>query len=555
MENKKKKQYLGLILIVIITGVFSAYYVGLTPVVGGDLEAPILSLRTPDPSVDGDIVIEWSRTIEFSWVNKYYIYRSVNDGNWIEIDDVSSSASAYQDFGLSNGNYRYKVIGREYGSYTAYSNVVSVSVEIEFVPSIPIATTIFPIIPNPNTDGIVDVKFTTGIPDAIGYDIYRSINGGSYELVMSVPKLDSQVILHTFHDSNVIDGNMYQYKIITEGIYGDSGFSNVVSVVINIYIPSPTAPVLDLILPIINTIGDAQLSWGNVLDAISYDIYRSKDGGLYTNIKNVVLLSYSDTGLTNGVYSYKLKAKSVVGDSDFSNTRTITVQIPTIPDSPILSPFNPIIDGDGIVSVQWLGSLDVDSYDVYRSKDNGFFTVIKNTYLTYFIDSGLDDGVYSYKIKAKNVVGYSDFSNTESVSIQIPIPPQPPQGTPVLLLVSPALSVDGNNKMEWTNVQYATTYELYRSKDASSYVLIKTTNLLSYTDSGLLDGIYNYRVIAKNVDGVSDFSNVLYFKVRVSVEPVEPEADDYTWLYVSLGVFGVVVISGVILTRKKKSRK
>jgi len=228
---------------------------------------------------------------------------------------------------------------------------------------------------------------------------------------------------------------------------------------------------------------------------------------------------------------------------------------PIIPKSPILSPFNPIIDDDGIVSVQWLGSLDVDSYDVYRSKDNGFFTMIKNTYLTYFTDSGLDDGVYSYKIKAKNVVGYSDFSNTESVTVQIPIPPQPPQGTPVLLLVSPALSVDGNNKMEWTNVQYATTYELYRSKDASSYVLIKTTNLLSYTDSGLLDGIYNYRVIAKNVDGVSDFSNVLYFKVRVSVEPVEPEAGDYTWLYVLLGVFGVVVISRVILTRKKKSRK
>ena len=561
IDKKKKRKYLVLLLIILLplTVVFSFAYIqysGFAPLVGGSLEAPVLSLRTPDPSIDGDVTIEWKRTIEFSWVNSYYIYRSVNDGSWIEIDEVGSSASAYNDFGLSNNDYRYKVIGKEYGINTAYSNIVSVSVEIEFVPSIPIATTISLIIPNPNTNGIVDVKFMIGIPDAIGYDIYRSMNGGIYVFHWNVLALDNQVIIHTFHDSNVVDGNAYSYKIITKGIYGDSGFSNIESVLISIYVPPPNAPVLNPIT-YIDYDGNIYMTWTS-LDAITYDLYRSKDNSIFTMIVTTSQEYYNDNGLSDGVYIYKLKSINKYGVSDFSNSRTVTVQIPTVPDFPILSSFNPSIDNDGIVNVQWLGVVGVKSYDLYRSIDGGNYIVIKNTYLTYFIDKDLDDGLYSYKLKAKNDVGSSDFSNIEIVVVELPIPLQPPEGISSLSAVSSIVSIDGNNEMEWTTILHATSYDLYRSKEGSSYALIKTTDLTSYTDSGLSDGWYNYYVKGKNIDGESDISNVLYFRVEIIESIPEPIPEPTTNINNTSRILAAIIIGTsilvivVIFIRKKK---
>ncbi|KKL72133.1 hypothetical protein LCGC14_2087980, partial [marine sediment metagenome] len=242
----------------------------------------------------------------------------------------------------------------------------------------------------------------------------------------------------------------------------------------------------------------------------------------------------------------------VYGNSDFSNTVSVTVQIPVIPNPPILSTFNPLIDTDGNVNVQWLGSLDVTSYDIYRNKDGSSYILIRNINSFSYTDSGLLDGVYRYKIKAKNIVGDSGFSNIESVTVQLP---KPPQGIPILSLVSPALSVDGNNRMKWTAVPYATTYEIYRSKDASSYVLIKTTTSTSYTDSELLDGIYNYRVKAKNIDGDSDLSNVLYFRVEISEESVDISSEKLitteNLIILMVGMILTIVILVFWLRRRK----
>ncbi|KKK81614.1 hypothetical protein LCGC14_2811650, partial [marine sediment metagenome] len=73
------------------------------------------------------------------------------------------------------------------------------------------------------------------------------------------------------------------------------------------------------------------IRWGSVSGAISYELYRSKDNSPYILITTIASISYTDQGLLDGVYVYKAKAISDSGVSDFSNTKTVTVQIPVIP--------------------------------------------------------------------------------------------------------------------------------------------------------------------------------------------------------------------------------
>jgi len=546
-----------LLVFVFIFGFISIYLIGSfvgTWTISDDtsnVPSPTIEPISPNPNIDGIVTIRWTKTVPLDMRNIYELYRSKDNGAWTLVDDNTRWGTAYKDENLANGIYSYKVRAREAGVFSGYSNIRTVSVEqYIFIPIDPVALTLPLIVPNPDTDGHIQLKLTNGVPNAIGYDIYKSSDDINYVLLHSINTQITTVWTH--HDSAVEDGKTYYYKVISRGVYGNSDFSNTVSVKIELYIPPPNAPVLNLIQPPISTDGNVVIRWGSVSGAISYELYRSKDNSPYILITTIASISYTDQGLLDGVYVYKAKAISDSGVSDFSNTKTVTVQIPVIPNPPILSTFNPLIDTDGNVNVQWLGSLDVTSYDIYRNKDGSSYILIRNINSFSYTDSGLLDGVYRYKIKAKNIVGDSGFSNIESVTVQLP---KPPQGIPILSLVSPALSVDGNNRMKWTAVPYATTYEIYRSKDASSYVLIKTTTSTSYTDSELLDGIYNYRVKAKNIDGDSDLSNVLYFRVEISEESVDISSEKLitteNLIILMVGMILTIVILVFWLRRRK----
>ena len=558
MLKKLSKSNKRIILVfVFIFGFISIYLIGSfvgTWTISDDtsnVPSPTIEPISPNPNIDGIVTIRWTKTVPLDMRNIYELYRSKDNGMWRLVDDNTRWGTAYKDENLANGIYSYKVRAREAGVFSGYSNIRTVSVEqYIFIPVDPVALTLPLIVPNPDTDGHIQLKLTNGVPNAIGYDIYKSSDDINYVLLHSI---NTQITtVWTYHDLAVEDGKTYYYKVISRGVYGNSDFSNTVSVKIELYIPPPNAPVLNLIQPPISTDGNVVIRWGSVSGAISYELYRSKDNSPYILITTIASISYTDQGLLDGVYVYKAKAISDSGVSDFSNTKTVTVQIPVIPNPPILSTFNPLIDTDGNVNVQWLGSLDVTSYDIYRNKDGSSYILIRNINSFSYTDSGLLDGVYRYKIKAKNIVGDSGFSNIESVTVQLP---KPPQGIPILSLVSPALSVDGNNRMKWTAVPYATTYEIYRSKDASSYVLIKTTTSTSYTDSELLDGIYNYRVKAKNIDGDSDLSNVLYFRVEISEESVDISSEKLitteNLIILMVGMILTIVILVFWLRRRK----
>jgi hypothetical protein len=105
---------------------------------------------------------------------------------------------------------------------------------------------------------------------------------------------------------------------------------------------------------------------------------------------------------------------------------------------------------------------------------------------------------YEYRVKAYNSAGDSNYSNTDTATTTVPMPPTAPTGLA-------AMAVSENQvDLAWTNGDNATGLEVQRSVDAMSFMTVATLDPaeISYSDSGLSHSTsYTYRVMAFNSDG------------------------------------------------------
>ncbi|KKL75766.1 hypothetical protein LCGC14_2051580, partial [marine sediment metagenome] len=242
-----------LLVFVFIFGFISIYLIGSfvgTWTISDDtsnVPSPTIEPISPNPNIDGIVTIRWTKTVPLDMRNIYELYRSKDNGAWILVDDNTRWGTAYKDENLANGIYSYKVRAREAGVFSGYSNIRTVSVEqYIFIPIDPVALTLPLIVPNPDTDGHIQLKLTNGVPNAIGYDIYKSSDDINYVLLHSINTQITTVWTH--HDSAVEDGKTYYYKVISRGVYGNSDFSNTVSVKVQIYV-IPNPPILSTFNP------------------------------------------------------------------------------------------------------------------------------------------------------------------------------------------------------------------------------------------------------------------------------------------------------------------
>ncbi len=271
-------------------------------------------------------------------------------------------------------------------------------------------------ISSPDTDGVISLSWTSS-SDASYYHIYRRIN--YIGQVYGSP-------IKQFHTSlsytDIVSSNSYVYKIEAVNLEGRI-FSNTRTVAVIIYdtpvvvLVPPNTPLINYLSPTPDIDGDIYLRWGIISDATSYIIYRSINGGAFSNLVTISGTSYYDNDLSDGVYRYKVKARNADGVSGFSDTQSVTVQnyvyIPIIPIAPTVSLITPNPDTDGSVEISWNSVSDATSYELYRN--NVKITTIAST---LYIDSGLADGTYYYKVICVGVDGNSGYSITQSVTVQ-----------------------------------------------------------------------------------------------------------------------------------------
>ena len=419
---------------------------------------------------------------------------------------------------------------------------------------LPTTPTLQPI-PSPDSDGSIYLGWNT-ITGAISYQMYMSKDGASWQLIKTTGAI-------AFVHHGLTNGN-YRFKVRAYNSAGYSAYSNIRSVIVSISEPDPVpdpipdAPTLQSI-PSPDTDGIIYLSWNSITGAVSYQVYMSKDGGSWESVVTT-LTSYTYSDLTDGTYEFKVRSYNSVDYSVDSNVESVVVSIPTVPIEPVLE----IISSDpsitGLIRLEWNVIDEADRYVIHRSENEGAFSPLIEVFIQIYYDDVIEiDGTYTYKVKAGNDNGYSDFSNEESVVVQllVLIPPESPT---MNNLTYSTIDEDVIVQLSWSEVD-CDNYNVYRSIDFGSYVLIGE-NVFStgYSDTLTDVGVYFYRVSAINVDGESELSNPTTIGIQEEGEPiVDLDTDEeppitptnYTMLYVLIAL-GILAVPVVILVKKRK---
>ena len=152
------------------------------------------------------------------------------------------------------------------------------------------------------------------------------------------------------------------------------------------------------------------------------------------------------------------------------------------------------------VKLSWGSVRGADYYYVYRKVSGGSYSYIGKTTKTSFTDDGVKAGkTYTYKVRAKNEAGYSEYSSTKTVKH----------------LDQPSLKTAENTtsgvKISWGKVSSASGYKVYR-KTSDGWKYLGKTSKTYYTDKTAKSGKkYTYSVSAysgdynssKSSDGIS----------------------------------------------------
>jgi len=164
------------------------------------------------------------------------------------------------------------------------------------------------------------------------------------------------------------------------------------------------------------------------------------------------------------------------------------------------------------IKISWKKSTNAKKYEVYRatSKTGKYSKVVTTKYRTYTNKSLTTGKTYYYKVRAVNGSKKGKFSSVKAA-------------TPSLKSVG-AFKVEQGSytsaALTWNKVNGANGYQLFRaSTKEGSYVRIKTTSDLSYTNKSLKPGkTYYYKVRAyRTVKGTKVYSKYTSVK-SISIE-------------------------------------
>lgn len=345
---------------------------------------------------------------------------------------------------------------------------------------------------------------TKGYPTS-SYNIYRSLNGGDFQLIDNIPYSYS---LQSYTDMSVITGETYSYYMTAINEDGESGVSETITM---IPIGELTAPRNVIILP---SAGQVELAWDAPLNdgglpVEEYIIYRSDSyDGVYTYIgTNTSALGFTDNSIVNGLtYYYMIRA---------SHRILIGMASELVSARPIGEPSPPLdvitISGDNSVIINWTtpfsdGGFSIISYTIYRSEIQGgpYTPIGTNTSTLGYLDETAENAkTYYYVITVSNSFGESVYSGEQKTTLaNVPY-------NPTNLTV-----INGNGRvyLEWAEADGRgydiSNYTIYRlSKIGGKYTYIGSTTLTYYTDYTTINGeTYYYVITASNSFGESSYS-------------------------------------------------
>ncbi|MGO8669784.1 MAG: fibronectin type III domain-containing protein [Capsulimonadaceae bacterium] len=469
---------------------------------GGSSPASSEASATPEPPApsaptglsatagNAQVGLSWSAS---SGATSYNITRGTASGAEGSTAIATASGTSYSDTGLTNGvTYFYKVAAVNGGGTSPASSEASAT------PEPPIASAPTGLSATPG-NGQVSLTWTVS-SGATSYNVFRSTTSGGE----GSTAYKTGITTASYTDSGVTNGLTYYYTVAAINGGGTSAQSSETSATLVPAVPTGLGA----------TAGNAQvsLSWSATLGATSYNIYRATTSGGEGSTAyktGITTVSYTDSGVTNGLtYYYTVAAINGGGTSAQSSEASATL-VPAVPTG-----LGATV-GNAQVSLSWTPGTGATSYSVYRgttSGGEGASAIATSTSATY-IDTAVTSGMtYYYKVAAVNGGGTSALSNEAGATLV----PSVPTG-----LVATAANTQVS--LTWTPGTGSTSYNIYRGtvSGGEGSTAIVTTTTAGYADTGLTNGVtYYFTIAAANGGGTSAQSA----EVTATPEPPAPSA-------------------------------
>ncbi len=155
----------------------------------------------------------------------------------------------------------------------------------------------------------------------------------------------------------------------------------------------------------------------------------------------------------------------------------------------------PTSDDDGAFTLSWTPSESgfETYYEVMRRKDGGTWSKIASPTATFYDESGLNSGTYDYRVRGCDGDNCGSLTPVHTVTVAISVAPGVPGA-----LVGPVSDDDGSFLLSWGAASgTVTAYSLERNSGAGWAAIYSGINL-QHAETGLADGVYQYRVKACN---------------------------------------------------------
>lgn len=526
----------------------------------------------------------WNGTsITFNWSYVADIYAEQKLVEWSVGGVIKGSALGDAFIGSGSGSFAYssttssvEVIFKLYRWFNGAkgiqisNNIGAIFTKPATVPNAPVLEII--------TSSLANNKLLKWNIDSTATQYNIEISTPSFPTYSSMAgDFTANTVSSTQYGLNVVMGTAsgtYSFRIRAKNASGYSTYSNVVSYAI----AAPTWPTAPLNLAFSGvTSNSVSLSWTKpTSDGGSPITGYAVDGTIFKDT-NSTLTTYTLSGLNpSSTYTIFMRAKNAINYSNGSNSVTFTTTagtVATLPVTPVLS-VTPIDKYNFILS--WTGDVN-NQFNLERATSTlGYSSVFGDLQDT---DNQINTNIpavtetYYYRIRTKNSVGYSNYSNVITVINTEPTPEPPPPPPTVTIPSAPILqmlvSSDPLAKLlKWNMDSNVTSYNIESSNPLTDPLwmsltgdLVVGTTLGTNNDlgdqhwgirvtMGTQDGLWKYRIRAQNSAGYSNYSNIVSYTISNNIpEPPPPTTDSKNLLSMLTRLFAMGTGLGLLVKK------
>jgi hypothetical protein len=247
----------------------------------------------------------------------YKIERKLTAGGTYQQIGTSNTTN-FDDTGLATqATYFYRVRATNQVGDGAYSTEVSITTPALAPTPTDAHTT------NVTTTSIT-FNWTDNANNEDGFQIFRSVNQGTFTLLVSVPaNTPPAPSVVSYTDSGLTPGTRYDYHIQAFNLAGYSDFAGVTTATLTL---APTG------LSTAARSGQVTLTWSAPNGAVTYNVYRGTTPGGESPTPvatGLTATTYTDTGLVDGTtYYYTVTAVDAGGEGAASNEASATPKAP-----------------------------------------------------------------------------------------------------------------------------------------------------------------------------------------------------------------------------------